>query len=419
MRTERQCFRWIGYRLPDEATHRLVVLTGARQTGKTTAARGRYPSLRYINLDNLEEREALAAVRTAAWGGRLATPCWTRPRRHRTTFDKVKWAFDEGHVRFSVLLGSSRLLLMQRIRETLAGRAFVYDLWPLMASELRHAGDVLPAWPLIHTLLEGSVPFDEVLADQPTVLTGQDEEDRRAAIDHLAGWGGMPALLPLSDPDRREWLRSYQQTFLERDLIDLARLPDLDPFRALQHLCMLRTGQLLSYSELARDAGLSPATARRYVEYLKASYQVVLLPPFSENLTSTVVKSPKAYWVDLGLLRQGTRQWGPPTGAMFESLVIGEIQKWVSTLGLDARLFFYRTRSGMEVDLVIDTAAGVIGVEVKNRPNAVPTDARGLVALAHALGQRWRGGLIVTAGGPIDRLVPQSRIWSVPLHRLV
>ncbi|MBE3071638.1 MAG: ATP-binding protein, partial [Acidobacteria bacterium] len=384
MRTDIQRFRWMTARLPDQTTHRLVVLTGARQTGKTTTARQRYAGLRYVNLDNLEEREALSTLRTAAWGATVGDAIVDEAQKAPTTFDKVKWAFDEGHIRFSVLLGSSRLLLMQRIRETLAGRAFVYDLWPLMASELRHAGDERPAWPLLHALLEGSAPFDDVLGDQPPALMASDDEGRQAASDHLAGWGGMPALLPLSDPDRREWLRSYQQTFLERDLIDLARLPDFDPFRALQHLCMLRTGNLLSYSDLARDAGLSPSTARRYVEYLKASYQVVLLPPFSENLTSTLVKAPKLYWVDLGLLRQGTRQWGPLTGALFESLVVGEIQKWVSTLGLDARLFFYRTRSGMEVDLVIDTVHGVIGVEVKSRPAAVPTDARGLVALAHA-----------------------------------
>ena len=127
-------------------------------------------------------------------------------------------------------------------------------------------------------------------------------------------------LLPLADEERLEWLAAYQQTYLERDLADLATLADLLPFRALQRLAMLRTGCLVSYADLARDAGVAASTARRYLEYLRLSYQAVLLPPFHTNLTSRLVKAPKIFWVDLGLLRHTTRQWGQLGGEMFETL---------------------------------------------------------------------------------------------------
>ncbi|MDH3402419.1 MAG: DUF4143 domain-containing protein [Acidobacteriota bacterium] len=228
----------------------------------------------------------------------------------------------------------------------------------------------------------------------------------------------MPGLLPLGEGQRREWLRSYQQTFLERDLLDLARLPDLDPFRSLEQLAMLRSGQLLSYADLARDAGIAPSTARGYLRYLQLSYQVVLLRPFHTNLTSTVIKAPRLYWVDLGLLRQGTLQWGPATGPLFEGLVVVECRKWIDTMAADAKLYFYRTRSGLEVDLLVETAAGVLGIEIKHRDGAVRSDATSLAALAEALGPRWLGGLVVTRGGAIRPLRPDHSIWSVPAHRL-
>ena len=340
-------------------------------------------------------------------------------QKEPSVFEKVKWAFDAAEVSFTVLLGSSRLALMHRVRETLAGRAFVFELWPLYALELRHAAGDHPPQPLVHDLVTGSGLIDGRLREEAPVLFGHEEDTRRDAVEHLLAWGGMPALLPLTDADRRDWLRSYQQTFLERDLADLARLDDLHPFRRLERLCMLRSGGLLSYADLARDAGMSPSSARRYLAYLEASYQVLLLPPYSRNLTSTVVKTPKVYWMDVGLLRQGTHYWNQADAGLFETMVVGEMKKWSSAAGVDAEWFFYRTRSGLEVDLLLETPAGVLGMEVKHRPMAVPSDARGLLTVAAALGDRWRGGLVVTSGGQLEPLVAERSIWTVPVHRLV
>ncbi len=195
-------------------------------------------------------------------------------------------------------------------------------------------------------------------------------------------------------------------------------LKDLHPFRVLRQLAMLRSGQFLNYADLARDAGMAPSTARSYLEFLSISYQVVMLRPYHRNLTSTLVKSPKLFWVDLGLLRQATGSWGPLTGELFETLVVMECHKWVSTMLPEAFLYSYRTRSQRELDLLAETPAGLLGIEIKSRSQASRSDARTMIALAQALGKRWLGGLVVHRGVHLRPLVSEHGIWSVPVHRL-
>jgi predicted AAA+ superfamily ATPase len=420
MKTDIHVSRRLSQRLPRvEDRRRLVVITGARQTGKTTLARNVYPVLRYLNLDAIELRAMMRGVRTSRWGEEVGPAVLGEAQKEPGVFDKVKYAFDEGSLDFTVLLGSSRILLLDQVRESLAGRAFVYDLWPLMASELAGVGVEQPAPPLLDTLLRDLGGARRLLAGLPETSFDERVEAARAAVEHLAAWGGMPALLPLEDDERREWLAAYQQTYLERDLADLATLSDLLPFRNLQRLAMLRTGCLVNYAELARDAGMSPTTARRYLEYLRMTYQAVLLPPYLSNLTSRIVKSPKLYWTDLGLLRHATRQWGPIDGTLFETLVVSEIVKWVSTTALPVDLFFYRTRSGFEVDLLIEGDGAVFGLEVKRRDRVDGRDLGPLRKVCTALGDRWAGGAVVSTGNRLECLDESAGIWAVPVHRLL
>lgn len=418
MRTESQHYRFLGSRLAAAGHRRLVIITGARQTGKTTLARATYPDLNYLNLDAIELREAVREARTDQWAAVFGPAILDEAQKEPLVFDKVKYAFDAGQIDQTVLLGSSQILMLQRVRETLAGRAFVYELWPLMASELAApAGGPAPPVPLLDRLLVGDGHADDLLAPLPNVQVGTGATAAVRAIDHLLEWGGMPALLPLTDGERREWLQSYETTYLERDLGDLARLADLMPFRRFQRLCALRSGQLLTYADLARDADLSVNTSRRYVEYLQLSYQALLLPPYATNLTSAMVKAPKVYWVDLGLWRQLTHNRGPATGAVFETLVVTEVYKWISTNRRDVEMAFYRTRSGLEVDLLLTTPDGVWGIEAKSARRLGPSDWRGLRDVGAALGARWRGGLVVYQGPTLDRLA--DRIWAVPVDRLM
>jgi hypothetical protein len=415
--TNLQIIRILERRLPPPTAPRLVLLIGARQVGKTTLARAVYPGLRYVNLDAVEDRDAIRAIPTASWAERIGAAVLDEVQKEPSALEKIKFAYDAGALRFSVLLGSAQILLLERVRESLAGRVFIYELWPLTLSELA-AGGATPKLPLLAEILAQPARFKEILEAESPRLLGDDESRRLSAFHHLSLWGGMPELIRLADPDRNLWLRSYHDTYLQRDLADLARLRDLEPFFKFQKLAALRTGGLLSFSELARDAGTSAGTARNYLEYLKISYQVFLLQPFSGNLTSAVVKTPKLYWSDLGIARHLSGNWGPSTGPLFETWVVSEAVKLIRSLALEAEPSFYRTRSGMEIDLVLETPAGLFGIEIKGRDGWARADFGSLRAFAGAAGKRFLGGIVVHQGSALEPASDDRRLWAVPAHRL-
>jgi len=416
MSSDLQLNRSLASRLPASSTRRVVIITGARQTGKTTLSRRCYDHLRYVNLDAPENRETLANLPTMAWSRAVGNAVIDEAQKEPTVFEKVKYAFDEGGVSFTVLTGSSQILLLKKIRESLAGRAFFYELWPLMQCELHQAVSGEPE-PLLERLFSAST-VGEVLSQVPPVLLEDEDFACRQAEDHLLAWGGMPALLGLEAQERWQWLKNYGYTYLERDLTDLARLDDLMPFRKFQKLSALRSAGLLNFSELARDCGISVDTARRYMEYLNLSYQAVLLPPYYRNLTSSLVKTPKLYWTDVGIWRQLTGFKGERTGQIHETMVVAEIIKWMRTAGRDAGLYFYRTRSGMEIDLLLELPAGLVGIEIKSRSKITVSDCRAMTAVAQALGKQWCGGLVVTAGSVVEK-VADGDIWQIPSRRLL
>ncbi len=403
--------------MPDSDKRRLLLITGARQTGKTTLAKHRYASIRYINLDAPENREALRSVASSLWARDIGVAVLDEAQKEPVIFDKVKYAYDDGALSFSVLLGSSQILLLKRIRETLAGRIAIFELWPLMMSEIFNgANKAPPGLPLVDGIFSPK-HLDDLFGDQPSILLAEENAMRRAAHDYLLQWGGMPALLPLTVDERLQWLKDYEYTYLERDIADLARLEDLMPFRKFQRLSALRSGRLLNYTELARDAAVSVDTARRYFEYLRLSYQTFILPPYHVNLTSTVIKSPKIYWLDVGLIRCLTGMRELATGEIYESMVVAEIVKWMKTMGCEGDLYFYRTRSGMEVDILFESAAGIVGMEIKSRPTVASKDTTGLKEIAAALRNRWRGGIVIYSGNELKRIA-EPDIWAVPAHRL-
>lgn len=410
-------FRFLKSRLPHPSSPRIVVLTGARQTGKTTLCKSTYSALRYINLDSAEERDILKQLPTLAWGQTVGNAVIDEAQKEPAIFDKVKYAFDETAVSFTVLTGSSQILLLKKIRESLAGRAFFHELWPLMQCELLLPWESGPPSPPLLDHLFSEKPVGQLLSSIPKRLLESDDYRLREAEKYMLSWGGMPALMPMAENERWEWLKNYGYTYLERDLSDLARLNDLLPFRKFQRLSALRSAGLLNYSELARDAGISVDTAKRYLEYLNISYQAILIQPYHRNLTSTMVKTPKLFWTDIGIWRQLTGYKGEITGQLYETMVVSEIFKWMRTAGKDGNLYFYRTRSGMEVDLLLETGEYLMGIEIKSRSNLGDKDTRPLRGIAEAAANRWRGGLVIYTGNEILQL-PGPDIWAVPSRRL-
>jgi predicted AAA+ superfamily ATPase len=410
-------YRFLERSLPSSMRKQLVLLTGARQTGKTTLSRIKYPELRYINLDAPENREIVSTVSSSLWGRDIGPAILDEAQKEPIIFEKVKYAYDAGDLPFSLILGSSQILLLKKIREALAGRISIYEMWPLLLSELYEGQKRNDRSILLDTILSGE-NIEKLLSNEPSMLTLQENALQQDAENHLLRWGGMPALLPLSDEERRKWLKDYEYTYLERDLADLARLDDLEPFRKFQKLSALRSGKLLNYSELARDASVSTDTARRYLEYLRISYQVFLLQPYHKNITSSAIKTPKLYWMDVGLLRQLSGFQSDLQGEVFEAMVVAEIIKWIKTAQKSNEIYFYRTRSGLEVDLLIETEKGIIGIEIKSGGKIASRDFRSLKEVALGLSRAWLGGLVIYMGNKIEKL-GEPNIWAVPSRRLL
>ena len=410
-------YRFLGDFLPSSKKRQLVILTGARQTGKTTLAQHKYPNLSYINLDSPENRESLRTVSSSSWAKSVGNAIIDEAQKEPVVFEKVKYSYDEKGISFCLMLGSSQILLLKKIRESLAGRVSIYELWPLLMSELYWDTDSKSVEPPLIDRLFSKKDLDHLFEGVPEVLVDRLESRYQEAESYLLKWGGMPALLPLSNEERWKWLKDYQYTYLERDLGDLARLDDLMPFRTFERISALRSGKLLNYSEIARDAAISVDTARRYLEYLRLSYQAILLQPYHKNITSSVVKTPKLYWLDVGLLRQLSGFKEGLSGEIFESMVVGELMKWVKTAQKNGEMYFYRTHSGLEVDILLQTENGIIGMEVKGRKILAPSDTRPLKEIARAIGKEWRIGLVVYLGNAIKK-IGEPNIWAVPSKRL-
>lgn len=402
--------RHMSIRLQEFSARRLIILTGARQVGKTTLAKACFPDLRYINLDAMEYRDMVRNISSFDWSKDVGPAVLDEAQKEPSVFDKVKFAYDEGRLDSTVLLGSSQIMLMKKVRESLAGRAFILELWPLMVSEILADAPTPAEKPLLSAVLKNGV--EVALQNLPSVIAGPNVSRARKTEEYLLRWGGMPELLRLNDDQRREWLRSYEITYLERDLADLARLDDLEPFRKFQQVAALRSACLLNYSDLARDAGVSVDTSRRYLEYLRHSYQTILLQPWHTNQTSSLVKSPKLYWIDMGLLRQTGRIGEAVTGELYENYVVSEAWKWCKSDTPSTNLYFYRTRHGLEVDLLAERDQKIVGFEIKNRATVINSDAAGLRKLAATLGETWAGGMIVYAGDKIQRL--ENGLWAIP-----
>ncbi len=407
--------RMVGARLPSPTgPRRLVVLTGARQVGKTTLARALYgKKLRYLNLDSPGERERLRGVPAEGWARVVGPAVLDEVQKAPGLLDKIKWAYDEGELRFSVLLGSSRILLLEQVRETLAGRVFLYELWPLTVGELAaHFGGTAPAEPLIATLAADPAGAAARLRPLLDGVVGPQAGVAQAAVQHSLEWGGLPALLQYPVEERRQWLDGYHATYLERDLADLAQLRDLEAFTLCHRLASLRAGRILSYSELARDAALPITTVRRYLRYLELSYQIFHLPAWAGNPSLRLIKAPKLIWFDSGVQRALSGEVGGLRGEQYESTLIAQILMTLWNLGVRAEASYLRTAGGLEVDLVIERQEGLLAFEIKARSRVETRDAGRIERARRALGERYRGGIVVYRGQQVVQLT--ETVFAVP-----
>lgn len=396
---------------------RILVLTGARQTGKTTLVKEAFPDYEYISLEDPVLRLEYQRLSAQRWADQYPYAILDEIQKTPQLIESIKAVYDQFETPRYLLLGSSQILLMQQVRESLAGRCQLLELYPLTLPEMLTQSweDPVQESRLVRWLRDGVR-----LSDLPAVLS-RDARFVKACscFERYLRIGAYPALWNENIPEEeaRRWLYDYVQTYLQRDIRDLAEIRNLEPFVLAQQMSARLTGELVNYSELAKEAGITAKTAQRFLQYLQMSYQVVLLQPWFRNSRKRLVKSPKLHYLDPGVQSAVSGRYGALTGHEFESAVVAEMIKQLKTSGLRADFYHLRTADGREVDLLLETADGFYAVEVKQSRSVQVSDARHLKGLPDLLDKPLIHSFLVSQDPEVKAL--GDNVTAIPAPALL
>lgn len=315
----------------------VIALTGPRQSGKTTLAKHVFPNKTYVSLENPEELEFAQKDPKRFLARFKEGAILDEVQRCPSLLSWIQGLVDErSRMGDFVLTGSSQFELVAGITQSLAGRVGRVELLPLSIQELAQAHQ-LPTQ-LNTCLLQGGYPsiYDRQVSPQ-------------------------------------DWFSNYIATYIERDVRQLIAVRDLTQFQRFVKMCAARSGQILNLAALGADCGLSASTAREWLSVLEASYLVTRIQPYYQNFGKRLVKTPKLYFLDVGLMAwligirdTVTLDTHVSRGAMFETFVVGELIKRQYNQGQNADLYFWRDRAGNEIDLLLDTPQGLQAIEIKS-----------------------------------------------------
>ena len=366
----------------------VVVLVGPRQSGKTTLLRhlfgDQYP---IVSLEPPDVR--IAALNDPRGFLNLYPP--------PVVFDEIQYApvllpyikeqvdaHRERHGQY-LLTGSQNLLLMQQVTESLAGRAAVLKLLPLSTREVNHHPQRTLPW---EKEKASSLPAQPIRELWERILRGS-----------------YPEIVCNPDRDARLWQASYVQTYLERDIRNLRNIGDLTLFQTFLRALAARSAQILNLSDLARDVGVAVNTAKDWISILEASFQIFILRPYYANIGKRLVKAPKVYFTDTGLLCYlvGLRDIehaasGPMGRAIFENLVVAELFKIYIHRGEEPALYYWRTAAGSEVDMVIETQDQLVPIEIKQSETPRPEMAKEIVNFQKDFEEKASQGYVIHPG---------------------
>ncbi len=383
----------------------VVVLTGMRQTGKSTFLQQQQGLKKrtYISFDDFEH---LAAAKEDPEGFIASDDPLTIDEAHKCPeiLTAIKNAVARKRIPGQFLLsGSANFSVLKGISESLAGRAVYFPLHPFTRREL--AGKV-SGRPYLQKCLESG---------QAPKVTGLYPVSEEEVLQ-----GGMPSVALKEVKNRMIWFKGYEQTYLERDLRELSQIGNIISFRHLLHLVALRTGQLLVPSQLSRDAKLNVATTSRYLSLLEASFIITRLSPYLKNRSSRLIKSPKIYLTDSGLacFLAGTEHLksDPLKGAFFETYVAQNLQGILSARWPEARLYFWNVQGRHEVDFIIEAGNKCLALEIKSSARWTERDLAGLKAFLSTTPHCLMAILAYNGSNPVKL---GDRLWAIPLSLLL
>lgn len=393
----------------------IVVLQGARQTGKSTLVQHiakTLPQVRYRTMDDLT---TFAAARQDPQGfvASLPTPdtlVIDEIQRAQNLLLAIKAEVDKDRRAGRFLLtGSAHTMVLPRIADSLAGRMRLLTLWPLSQDELRGTPSQF-----LSQVFAADFPQREW------------REINRSELIQSIVQGGYPEMTQLTHiTDRADWVNAYITAILQRDVRDIANIDSLTQFPRLLMLIATRSSALLNASDIARSLGVPAVTLRRYLTLLEATFLTVSLPAYFNNLGNRVIKTPKLFLSDTGVLlsllgMDTQRLLNDPSrlGAPLESFVMMEILKMSAWSDIPMlRQYHFQNHDAREVDLVLERADGdIVGIEVKASASVGANDFKGLRALADMAGQRFVRGIVLYTGSIQARF--DTNLWALPISAL-
>lgn len=394
------------------ADTRVVLLNGARQTGKSTLAVQIVERMNatYVNLDDAATLALATSDPRGLIQGMNDRIVIDEVQRAPELFPEIKMEVDANPRpgRF-LLAGSANILLLPQLSEFLTGRIEIITLWPLSQGEIegREEG-------LVDFLFSGKAKPHQY-----------DAKVKRLDLSKRILTGGYPeAITRKVAARRREWYGSYISTLLQRDVRDLTHIDRLADMPRLLSVLAARTGNLMNISELSRTTGIAFSTLRRYLGLLEATFVLQVIPAWSTNLSKRLVKSPKIFLIDGGLTAYligqsdpGSLQESTQFGHLLEAFAVMELRKQLGWSETRCRIYHYRSSSGREVDILLEDQRGqVVGIEIKASARVGKKDFAGLESLAEIAGDKFVRGVVLYMG---DAVLPfGSRFSAMPINAL-
>ena len=384
-----------------------VVLTGPRQSGKTTVLKHVFSdSYQYVSVEPPDIRIAAREDPRGFLAMYQPPVIIDEIQNVPELLPFIKEIIDNDRSRSGqyLLTGSQNLLLVEKVTESLAGRAAMLHLFPLSR---REAGN-LPQKPL---------PWES--------LNKESTKEKKSLHEIWASFlrGGYPELNVNPERDISLWHASYVQTYLERDIRGLRQIGDLSQFQSFIRALAARSAQIVNFSDIARDLGIAVNTVKSWLSLLEATFQVIVLRPYHVNIGKRLVKSPKVYFSDVGTLcyLTGLRDpehaaSGPMGGKIMETAVLSEIVRTLTHRGIDPQIYFWRTSAGNEVDFIVESEGRLIPIEVKQTSTPRPVMAKSIKTFLNDFGDQASGGYVVNLGDM--RLPLGSNVTSLPFVEL-
>lgn len=392
----------------------VVLLHGVRQSGKSTLIKNlvdnEYPA-RYLTFDDpgiLSAAQNNPIEFLSTYEGSIAID---EVQKVPEIFPVIKALVDKKRVpgKF-ILTGSSNIFLIPKISESLAGRIEILNLYPLSQNEISGTA---------YNFIDEIFKQNYKLTEHVEAVHGQNDLISRITT------GGFPEMLTRKKRDRQDaWFKSYITTILQRDVRDISNIENLGELSKLLKLFSSRAGTLLSFAEISRSADIPQTTLKRYTALLEAVFTLYFLPAWSGNLSKRLIKTPKVYLSDTGLLSHLTGfdrikvvndllAWG----RIFENFILMELVKQISWSRYNLTAFYFRTAGGHEVDFVIERSDGsLVGIEVKASSHVNNKMFNHLKVFANETGKKFLRGIVFYTG--IEAIPFGKNFFALPVDML-